>query len=102
VEYANAAASRAFGEGAAGRRLTEVFPPAARQAVGRVADESFVAGIPRAAAAVPMYESAKPGAAWRRADVHATPIYDGAEKLAGLVLFLLDVSASAGDRARPA
>lgn len=102
VEYANVTARRILGDAAAGHRLTEVLPAVSRQTIGRVADESFAAGIPRAVSAVPMHESPKPGAAWRRADVHATPIYDGAEKLAGLVLFFLDVSATASDRARPA
>jgi DNA-binding CsgD family transcriptional regulator len=102
IEYANPAARRVLVDAVSGQRLRELVPAASRTAIERIADESFAAGTPRVATAVLMHDSPRPGTAWYRADVHASPIYDGAAKLAGLVVFFVDVSATATDRARPA
>jgi len=115
VEYANPVAKNVLPDARPGTELRELFPPAPRQTVGRIADESFAYAAPRVARDVALHDLARPGTAWRRVDAFATPIHDGAGKLAGLMIFLVDVSnsplptrtsttsdASTRERARPA
>ena len=60
--------------------------------VGRIADESFAHAAPRVARGVALHDFARVGTSWHRVDVFTNPIHDGAGKLAGLVVFLVDVS----------
>lgn len=115
VEYANPVAKGVLSDAVSGVGLADLLPPAPRRTVARLADESFAAGAPRVARNVALHDFVRVGTSWRRADVFTTPIYDGASKLAGLVVFLVDVSndpmpmqtsttsaASTKERARPA
>jgi DNA-binding CsgD family transcriptional regulator len=92
VEYANAAAKRVLAEAGSGLELGQLLPTAPGRTVVRLADESFARAVPRVARGVALHDVARLGASWRRVDVFITPIHDGAGKLAGLVVFLLDVS----------
>jgi DNA-binding CsgD family transcriptional regulator len=92
VEYANAAAKSVLGDRGSGIELGQLLPPASSRAVVRVADESFARAVPRVARGVALHDVARLGTSWRRVDVFTNPIHDGAGKLAGLVVFLLDVS----------
>ena len=115
VEYANPAAKKVLTDATAGTELAGFLPPVSRQTVVRLATDSFTAGAPRVARGVALQDLLEVGTTWRRADVFTTPIYDGVGKLAGLVIFLVDVSneprpmrtsaasdASTTERARPA
>jgi DNA-binding CsgD family transcriptional regulator len=75
-----------------GAELRGLLPPAPRGAIVRIADESFAADAPRIARGVAFHDVPRVGTNWRRADVFASPIHDGAGKLAGLVIFFVDVS----------
>ena len=114
VEYANPAAKAILTNAAGGIELADLLTVAS-QAVVRVADDSFAAGVARVSRGVAIHDLVRVSASWRRADVFTTPIYDGVGALAGLVIFLVDVStdampmrtstssdASATERARPA
>jgi len=92
VEYANAAAKRVLGDRGSEIDLGQLLPPASSRTVVRVADESFARAVPRVARGVALHDVARLGTSWRRVDVFTNPIHDGAGKLAGLVVFLLDVS----------
>jgi DNA-binding CsgD family transcriptional regulator len=115
VEYANPAAMNVLSDATPGIVLADLLPPAQRRTVERLADESFALGAPRVARGVAIRDLVPVGTGWRRADVFTTPIYDGLGKLAGLVIFFVDVSndprlmqtsatndVSAKERARPA
>ena len=115
VEYANPAAKNVLTDAAPGIELADLLPPVPRRTVERIADDSFALGAPRVARSVAFHDFVRVGASWRRADVFTAPIYDGVGKLAGLVIFLVDVSndsrpmqasttndAGAKERARPA
>jgi DNA-binding CsgD family transcriptional regulator len=102
VEYANAAAQKVLTQATPGRRLADLLPPATRKTIERTADETYAAGAPRVARGLPVNDSARSDTTWCRADVFMSPMYDGAQNLAGLVVFLVDVSSPARDRARPA
>ena len=92
VEYANAAAKRVLADPGSELELGQLLPPVPRRTVVRLADESFARAVPRVARGVALHDFARPGTSWRRVDVFTNPIHDGAGKLAGLVVFLLDVS----------
>jgi DNA-binding CsgD family transcriptional regulator len=92
VEYANAFASDLLADAEPGMDLADCLPPAPRRAIARIADESFTAGAPRIGRGVALHDVTRVGTSWRRVDVFANPIRDGAGKLAGLVIFFLDVS----------
>jgi DNA-binding CsgD family transcriptional regulator len=92
VEYANPAAKAVLAEAASGVELRDLLPPAPRRAITLVADQSFAAAAPRTARGVALHDFARLGMSWRRVDVFTNPIHDGAGKLAGLVIFLVDVS----------
>jgi len=92
VEYVNAAAKKVLADVGPGIELRELLPPAPRHAITRLADESFAAAAPRSARGVGLHDFARLGTGWRRVDVFTNPIHDGVGKLAGLVLFLVDVS----------
>jgi DNA-binding CsgD family transcriptional regulator len=114
LEYANAAAHRVLPEISPGRRLAELLRPAPRRSVERSADETLATGEPRVARRVALHDFVSFGRTWRLVDVFTSPMYDGANKLAGLVVFFLDVSndpapaegsaasSISHDRARPA
>jgi DNA-binding CsgD family transcriptional regulator len=115
LEYANPAAKSVLADASPGTELAQLFPPEPRRTVVRIADASFAEAAPRVARRLALHAFARVGTNWRRADVFATPIHDGAGKLAGLLVFLVDVSndpmpgqtsmasdASARERARPA
>jgi DNA-binding CsgD family transcriptional regulator len=116
IEYVNPAAKSVLAVDGLGVELAELFRPEPRRTVARIADESFTTATPRIARRVPLHDLVRIGTSWRCVDVFATPIHDGAGKLAGLVLFLVDVSnnpmpmqgarpasgPSAGERGRPA
>ena len=111
VDYVNDAARRVLGDGALGAALADVLPLARRTDALRLADESFATAAPRFAPSVELGELTPPDASWRRADLFTTPIYDGAGKVAGLVICLVDTTGEAapaalrlsrGERERPA
>ena len=92
VEYANAAAKNVLVDVEPGIDLRDLLPPAPRRAIARIADESFAAAAPRIGRGVALHDLTHLGSTWRRVDVFANPLRDGAGKLAGLVIFLVDVS----------
>jgi DNA-binding CsgD family transcriptional regulator len=92
VEYANPAWKTVLAESGSGAELRDLLPPAPRRAITLVADQSFAAAAPRTARGVALHDFARLGMSWRRVDVFTNPIHDGAGKLAGLVIFLVDVS----------
>jgi DNA-binding CsgD family transcriptional regulator len=92
VEYANPAARIVLPEAGSGVELAQLFPPEPRRAVIRIADASFTEATPRIARRLTLGDFAGVGARWRRVDVFTSPIRDGAGKLAGLLVFLVDVS----------
>ena len=92
VEYANPVARTVLRLAEVGARLTDLLPPDAAVAVTAIADASFHQSGARVARAVALHH-ADADAAWRCADVFAQPVRDGAEQLAGLIVFLVDVSA---------
>jgi DNA-binding CsgD family transcriptional regulator len=91
VEYANPAARAVLRLADIGVRLTDLLSRDAGVAVGAVADATFRGDEGRVARAVMLHRS-DPDASWRCADVYARPVRDGAERLAGLIVFLVDVS----------
>lgn len=91
VEYANASAKTVLSDVGAVVELAQLFGPAPRRTIARIADESFATATPRVARRVAL-DDARVGSAWRRVDAFTTPMHDGAGKLAGLIVFLLDVS----------
>ena len=92
VEYANQAAKDVLADADPGIELGLLFPPDPRRAVARIADISFAEGAPRVARRIALHDSGHGGSKWRRADVYTAPIHDGVGKLAGLVVFLVDVT----------
>lgn len=92
VEYANPAAKQLLADAAPGIRLVDLLPPEPRKTVERIADGSFAGGASRIAKGVALFDVVRVGSRWRRAEVFTTPMHDGAGKLAGLVVFLVDVS----------
>ena len=92
LEYSNPAAKTVLAAAEAGVELAQLFRPDPRRAIARIADESFATAAPRVARSVAFQDFAGVGAGWRRVDVFTTPMHDGAGKLAGLVVFLVDVS----------
>lgn len=92
VEYANPTAKSVLTGAASGIELAELFPAEPRRTVVRIADASFADAAPRIARCVGLHDFARVGASWRRVDVFMTPIHDGVGKLAGLVVFFVDVS----------
>jgi len=91
VEYANPVARSVLRLVDVGARLTDLVPAESAAAVGAVADATFRGNDERVARAVALHH-ADVDRAWQRADVFARPVRDGAERLAGLVVFLVDVS----------
>ena len=92
VEYANQAAKTVLTDAESVIELAQLFGPEPRRTIARTADESFATATPRVARRVAFQAFARPGASWCRVDVFTTPIHDGVGKLAGLVIFLVDVS----------
>lgn len=92
VEYANRAARAVLTGAESVVELAQLFGTEPRRAITRTADESFGTAAPRVARHVALQTISRAGAAWCRVDAFATPIHDGAGKLAGLVIFLVDVS----------
>jgi DNA-binding CsgD family transcriptional regulator len=95
VEYLNRAAAELFAAPALGTRLADLVPLASRRAVERIAGESFSSGSRRIARGVLLGDSVTARRDWRLADLTAAPIFDGAGELAGLAVFLVDVSSAA-------
>ena len=84
VEYANPAARALFEDLDVGMSLLSGLSSKASGDVGALADEVFRtsrAGVARSVLLAPVE--------WRRADVHVTPVHDGADQLAGLIVFLV-------------
>ena len=92
VEYANPVAKTILTDAGSGIELARLFRPEPRRTIARIADESFATAASRVARRVSIQDFAQPGTAWCRVDVFTTPMHDGAGKLAGLVVFLVDVS----------
>jgi DNA-binding CsgD family transcriptional regulator len=91
VEYANPAARSVLRLADVGVRLTDLFPHEAEAVVGAIADATFLGDSARVARAVRLHHT-DVDAGWRRADVFARPVRDGAERLVGVIVFLVDVS----------
>ena len=87
VEYANPAARSVLGALEIGTSLVAVLS-SDDSGVGAVADETYRSNKASVARSVPL--GTAPGATWQRADVFITPVHDGADQLAGLIVFLLD------------
>jgi DNA-binding CsgD family transcriptional regulator len=96
VEYANAVAKNILVDAEPGIELRDFLPPASRRAIAHIADESFAAAAPRIGRGVALHDLTQLGSGWRRVDVFANPIRDGAGKVAGLVIFFVDVSNDPG------
>ena len=92
IEYVNQAAKTVLTDAESVIELAQLFTPEPRRTIARIADESFAAATPRVARGVALQPLARPGTSLCRVDVFTNPIHDGAGKLAGLVLFLVDVS----------
>jgi DNA-binding CsgD family transcriptional regulator len=92
IEYANGAARRILPDPIVGMRLADLLPPAQRRIMERTAKESIAAGGQRVARDLPLHDFVRVGTSWRRADAFMSPIYDGADAVAGLVVFLVDVT----------
>jgi len=92
VEYANPAAKMILTDAGSAIELAQLFRPEPRGTIVRIADESFATAAPRVARGVALHVVARADTSWRRVDVFTTPIHDGVGKLAGLVVFLVDVS----------
>jgi DNA-binding CsgD family transcriptional regulator len=92
VEYANQAAKTVFADAESVIELAQLFGPEPRRTIVRIADESFAAAAPRIARRVALRDLSRVDSGWCRADVFTTPMHDGVGKLAGLVVFLVDVS----------
>jgi DNA-binding CsgD family transcriptional regulator len=92
VEYANAIAREVLSDAPSGNELRDLLPLPARRSIARIADESFAAAASRIGRGVALYDFTRVGTSWRRVDVFANPIHDGVGKLAGLVIFLVDVT----------
>jgi DNA-binding CsgD family transcriptional regulator len=95
VEYANPAARSVLPFADVGSSLVAVLAPDVQSGVGAMADESFRCSRVGVARSIVLRQSPDPDTAWRRADVFITPIHDGADQLAGLIVFLVDVSGQA-------
>jgi DNA-binding CsgD family transcriptional regulator len=94
VEYANPVARSVLSGAAPGIELAALFPTEPRQTVVRIADASFAEATPRVARRVELRDPARVGGGWHCVDVFTTPIHDGMGKLAGLVVFLVDLSSN--------
>jgi DNA-binding CsgD family transcriptional regulator len=92
IEYANPAAKKVLTDATPGIGLADLLPHGPRGTIERLASESLAQGASRVAKGVALFDLAHAGTSWRRVDVFTTPIHDGAGKLAGLVVFLVDVS----------
>ena len=92
VEYVNPAAKSVLADAEPGIELARLFPPQPRRTVERIADQSFAEAAPRIARGVGLHDFVRIRNSWRRVDVFTNPIHDGVGKLAGLVVFLVDVS----------
>jgi DNA-binding CsgD family transcriptional regulator len=92
VEYANSAAKRVLSGADSVGELGSLFPPEPGRALTRIADISFAEAAPRVLHRIALHDSVQMQTSWRRADVYTTPIHDGAGKLAGLFVFLVDTS----------
>jgi DNA-binding CsgD family transcriptional regulator len=92
VEYANPAAKSILPDAESGIELALLFPPEPRRTIARIADASFAEAASRLARRVTLNDFSRTDVGWRRVDVHTTPIRDGVGKLAGLLVFLVDVS----------
>jgi DNA-binding CsgD family transcriptional regulator len=92
VEYTNPAAKAILADAGPALELADLLPPGPRRAITHIADESFRAGAPRTSRGVALHDISQFGTSWRRVDIFTSPIHDGAGKLAGLVIFLVDVS----------
>jgi DNA-binding CsgD family transcriptional regulator len=92
VEYANPAAKKVLTNAAPGIGLADLLPPEPRRTIARIADESLAAGVSGVAEGVALFDFVRVGKSWRRVDVFTSPIRDGVGTLAGLVVFLVDVS----------
>jgi len=100
VEYANPTARSVLGLLDIGIGLVDAIAPEARGSIEVVADETFRRSQAAVARGVVLQPRADHGAAWRRADVFITPVRDGADQLAGLIVFLVDMSPSPDDPSR--
>jgi DNA-binding CsgD family transcriptional regulator len=92
IEYANPAAKQVLTNATPGLGLADLLPPEPRRTIERIANESLAEGASRVAKGVALFDLVRVGTSWRRVDVFTIPIRDGAGKLAGLVVFLVDVS----------
>ena len=87
VEYANPAARPVLGDLEVGISLMAVLSSDASDSVGAVADESFRSNKAGVARSVPLGTAR---GMWQHADVFITPVHDGADQLAGLIVFLVE------------
>ncbi len=92
VEYANPVARSVLEIADIGMSLLEVLSPDARTDIGAIVDESFRLSQAGIARRIPLRPGADHRSAWRSADVFITPVHDGADQLAGLIVFLVDTS----------
>lgn len=92
VEYANPTARSVLAIADIGISLLDVFWPDTRQDVGAIVDECFRCSQPGVSRSVRLGRDADRGGAWRSADVFISPVHDGADQLAGLIVFLVEAA----------
>jgi len=92
VEYANPAARSVLDIADIGLSLTDVLSSDESRDVAAVVDECFRCSEAGVARSIRLRRGAGRGGAWRSADAHITPVHDGADQLAGLIVFLVDTS----------
>jgi DNA-binding CsgD family transcriptional regulator len=98
VEYANVAAKSVLTDAEPGIELAQLFLAEPSRTVRRIADESFITAAPGVARSVALADLVRFGSTWRRVDVFTTPMRDGVGALAGLIVFLVDVSNDPAER----
>ena len=95
IEYANPAARSILGSLGIGTSLMDALSSEWRGDIGAIADECFRSSHAGASRSVPLTLSIDHREAWRFADVFITPVHDGADQLAGLIVFLVDATGAA-------
>jgi DNA-binding CsgD family transcriptional regulator len=95
VEYANPTARSVLEIADIGMSLLDVLSSDARRDFGTTVDDCFRCSQPGVARSVPLRRGTSQDSAWRSADAFITPVHDGADQLAGLIVFLVDTSGPA-------
>jgi DNA-binding CsgD family transcriptional regulator len=95
VEYANPSARSVLNIADIGMSLIDVLSSDASPDIGAIVDECFRCSQAGVARSIPLRRGADQRGAWRSADAFITPVHDGADQLAGLIVFLVEATAPA-------